>query len=318
MSWPTNEEYLKRLLNIYWLRPETALTRFEDCIFVRDFCAHYLEGKNCIEMGCGNGLLSFIMAGGVIDYNYDVFLDVENPELYSTTTKDIFNKVSERKIAYDDTGLQFTYQYGVDWKEGLLSQAKRYRKLYKGMYQADLNQKIELKGKYDTIFCNMLYWLNEPEEVLKNWSELLNDKGRIILFLTNDHFKEKAWLYYQAPHQGDFAYLNYFDRGYGGLYFKDYSKECWEEIFTKAGYEVEQCVNARDRQIMQIWNIGTRPIASPIMVMAEQLKTEERKKVKEFWVDFFYDFFRPVLKKTFEEKNREEDCAYCFYVIQKR
>lgn len=63
MNWPTNEEYLKRLLNLYWLRPETALLRAEDCAFVRDHCADILCSGDNLEMGCGNGLLSFMMAG---------------------------------------------------------------------------------------------------------------------------------------------------------------------------------------------------------------------------------------------------------------
>jgi SAM-dependent methyltransferase len=315
--WPTDEEYLKRLLSIYWLRPETALARAEDCIFVRDYCREYLErGKN-IEMGCGNGLLSFIMAGGKIDFEYDVFLDVDNPELYSTTPKDIFDKISDRKVKFDDSLLKYSYDYGVDWKEGLLSQSGRYSNLYKKVLQADLNQAVQLEKKYDTIFCNMLYWLNDPQEVLEKWGSLLKENGKIILFLTNQNFKDRGWLYYKAPHKGTLDYLNYFDRGYGEMSFKDFTKDQWEEIFKKAGYSVEKCVNARNDTIMNIWNIGTRPIASPIMIMAEKLGLNERREVKKYWVDFFYEFFKPIIEKSKTVSCKDENCSYYFYVLNK-
>lgn len=316
MNWPTDDEYLNRLLGIYWLRPETALTRAEDCAFVRDYCADILRGEN-IELGCGNGLLSFIMAGGVIDENYDAFLDVDHPELYSTTSIDMFDKISDRLIKYQDDGLLYSYELAMDWKEGLLSQAGRYKKLYKDLRLANLNNDVKLEKTYDTIFCNMLYWLDNPEKALKNWADFLKPHGHVILFCTNNRFKDCAWMYYKAPHQGMHAYLNYFDRGYGGMYFKDYSDAEWNEAFSNAGYSVVEKVNARSDSMMEIWNIGTRPIASPIMLMAEKLKNEDRLEIKKYWVEFFAKFFMPVIEDSLNKRNTEIG-SYYFYVLEKK
>lgn len=63
IQFPTNSEYLRRLLSLFWLRPETALFRAEDCAFVRDYCADILRSGEKLKMGCGNGVLSFIMGG---------------------------------------------------------------------------------------------------------------------------------------------------------------------------------------------------------------------------------------------------------------
>lgn len=317
IEFPSNEEYLKRLLNLYWLRPETALLRAEDCAFVRDYCADIMRSGENLEMGCGNGLLSFIMGGGVIDKNYDVFMDVDSPELYSTTSKDIFDKETNRVLDFDDTGLMYHYETAVDWKAGLLNQAGRFKSLYKSLVQADLNNPITLEHEYDNIFCNMLYWLKDPLAVLKNWHDLLKAGGHIILFCTNEQFVEKAWLYYKMPHKGFLAYLNYFDRGYGEQTFNFISDHEWKQVFNAAGYKVEEMCNARTDAMMQIFNIGMRPIFSPLMVLVEKLSMEDRLSAKEFWVKYFYDFLAPVLEDSIAKRKLEKG-AYNFYILQRK
>lgn len=243
-------------------------------------------------------------------------MDVDSPELYSTTSKDIFDKETERELDFDDTGLMYHHEPAVDWKEGLLSQAGRFKRLYKSLVCADLNKTITLNREYDNIFCNMLYWLNDPLAVLKNWHGLLKEGGHIILFCANDQFVEKAWMYWEMPHKGKYAYLNYFDRGYGESKFQCFSDSEWKQIFYDAGYKIVEMCNARTDAMMQIFNIGMRPIFSPLMVLVEKLSMEDRLKAKEFWVDYFYNFSRPILEESIN-KRREEKGAYYFYILQK-
>ena len=62
---------LRELLNVYWLRPETALWRSIDIEIMKDF---EIKGKS-LDLACGDGILSFIRAGGKFDiaFNYFVF-----------------------------------------------------------------------------------------------------------------------------------------------------------------------------------------------------------------------------------------------------
>ena len=58
---------LRELLNVYWLRPETALWRSIDIEIMKDF---EINGKS-LDLGCGDGVLSFIRAGGKFDITFD-------------------------------------------------------------------------------------------------------------------------------------------------------------------------------------------------------------------------------------------------------
>lgn len=51
--------YLDQLLNIHWLRPETALWRSFDCLLMEKYGK--IDGQSA-DLGCGDGTMSFIMA----------------------------------------------------------------------------------------------------------------------------------------------------------------------------------------------------------------------------------------------------------------
>ncbi|MGO6903974.1 methyltransferase type 11, partial [Rhizobium ruizarguesonis] len=60
-------ENFNQLLNVFWLRPETALWRYLDIEAMRDF---QFIGRS-LDFGCGDGLFSFIRAGGEFDPLFD-------------------------------------------------------------------------------------------------------------------------------------------------------------------------------------------------------------------------------------------------------
>ncbi|MFB2605609.1 methyltransferase type 11, partial [Rhizobium phaseoli] len=51
---------LEQLLSVFWLRPETAIWRYLDIEAMKSF---EFEGRS-LDFGCGDGLFSFIRAGG--------------------------------------------------------------------------------------------------------------------------------------------------------------------------------------------------------------------------------------------------------------
>ena len=66
----SKQDYLMAFLNLYWLRPETALWRTLDCLALKDVEFH----PPIIDIGCGDGVFSFTRAGGLFDPSYDVFI----------------------------------------------------------------------------------------------------------------------------------------------------------------------------------------------------------------------------------------------------
>ena len=308
----TVEQYLRQLLSIHWLRPETALWRTFDCLLLRDVD---ITGRT-VDLGCGDGTFSYIMAGGKIN-NYDVFMNIENLSEYNRGA-DIHDVVTNETLENDNSNLRYKYTYGIDHKEGLISKAKRFRGFYENAMVHDLNQQLPFTSDtFDTAFSNILYWLNDLEKVLNDWNRVLKNSGKLILFVPNENFKQKAWLYYSAPHEGDLKYFNFFDRGYNSLIHHCYNSVQWENIFRNNGFKIHKHVAYLTNPVMNIWNVGTRPIAAPLINMASKLTLEARQQVKEEWVNYFSEFFIPIINGELKRDCSEDDCAFHFYVLEK-
>jgi SAM-dependent methyltransferase len=307
----TIRNYLEQLLGMFWLRPETALWRTLDCMLMHKEAP---KGRGA-DFGCGDGLLSYVMAGGRVR-NYDVFMNVANRGAFRKGA-DIYNSKARIKPQADGSSLRYKYAYGIDHKAGLIDKAGKYEGFYGATLIRDLNRELPFnKGHFDWGFSNILYWLNEPGKVLKEWGRVIKKSGKLYLFVPNENFKERAWLYYKAPHKGEKAYLNYFDRGYNSLIHHYYTGARWERMFKKSGYRVVSHRPYMSSAVMDIWNIGTRPISHLLIDMAARLKGADRNAVKSEWIKFFRGFFEPIIPGELSGKRPERECAFHFYVLE--
>lgn len=306
--------YLKQLLSLHWLRPETALWRVFDCLLAEQVP---FTGKS-IDLGCGDGTLSYIMAGGKIR-NHDAYNQIVSLDSFNNGS-DIYNKVVDDNAALDlDTDtLRHRYTYGIDHKAGLISKANMLRGFYENTIVHDLNQPLPFtEASFDAAFSNILYWLDDLDFVLSEWRRILTPSAKLHLFVPNDTFKEKAWFYYLAPHTGHKQYYNYFDRGYNGLIRHAYSSREWEALFERNGYKVSRHIKYLTDPVMEIWNIGTRPISPLLIKMASHLPLEKKNQIKEEWVSYFAGFFSPIIAGEFGRTPREGEYAFHFYVLEK-
>lgn len=308
------DRYLTQLLEMHWLRPETALWRSFDCLLAGRHAS--VSGK-AVDLGCGDGILSYVMAGGRLE-NYDVFLDVDDLQNYNGGA-DIYNVVPATQLRFNHSGLRYRYEYGVDHKDGLIAKAGRLGGFYHKTLVQDLNRELPFAdNSFDTAFSNILYWLEDLDCVLPEWRRILTDKGKLTLFVPSENFKAKSWLYYTAPHQGGRRYLNFFDRGYAQLIHHCYSSAKWSALFETHGFEIRHHQPYLTDPVMEIWNIGTRPIAPLLIGMANRLAPAERVRSKAEWVEYFRKFLTPMIEGELESGVTEEQCAFHFYVLEKR
>ena len=68
----THSDSFDQLMNAFWLRPETAMWREIDIRAMRSF----KFSSPSFDLGCGDGLFSFIRAGGCFDWSFDAFPDI--------------------------------------------------------------------------------------------------------------------------------------------------------------------------------------------------------------------------------------------------
>lgn len=306
--------YLKQLLQIHWLRPETALWRSFDCLLMEKYGG--IAGHS-VDFGCGDGTMSFVMSGGIVN-EYDVFMDVGELRNYNSGA-DIYNQNTNIRLKTDLTHMRYTYEYGVDHKEGLIAKAKRFAPFYANNLVHDLNHKLPFEDSYfDSAFSNILYWLDDMDNTLSEWCRVIKEQGKLHVFVPNANFKEKAWLYYSAPHMGDKKYLNYFDRGYNALIHHCYGTSHWEEIFRRNGFNVADHHIYLTNPVMDIWNVGTRPLAPLLINMANKLPPADRASTASEWVDYFFRLFAPIIEGEFERKVTDNEAAFHFFVLEKK
>jgi len=77
---------LNNFLNVFWLRPETALWRSLDV----EAMDRFNFKSPSLDLGCGDGIFSFIRAGGSFANDFDAF-DVANLDQFFENV-DIFNE----------------------------------------------------------------------------------------------------------------------------------------------------------------------------------------------------------------------------------
>jgi hypothetical protein len=65
----SDRNWLRDLLNVYWLRPENALWRALNCKALEEVTFT----SPSLELSCGDGVFRFLLAGGDFDTSFDVF-----------------------------------------------------------------------------------------------------------------------------------------------------------------------------------------------------------------------------------------------------
>ncbi|OQA71909.1 MAG: hypothetical protein BWY33_01928 [Candidatus Dependentiae bacterium ADurb.Bin246] len=165
-------QILRELLNVYWLRPETALWRAIDIETMKDF-----EIKsNSLDLGCGDGVLSFIRAGGKFDLAFDDYQSIGNLDKFyeNIDVHDIFIEDYKPLIKKEPS---YRFEFALDHKENLLNKAKRLN-FYNNFITHNANLKLPFEDSFlDTIFSNIVYWLDNPQNSLNEISRVLNKGG---------------------------------------------------------------------------------------------------------------------------------------------
>lgn len=163
---------LKELLNIYWLRPETALWRTIDIEVMKEF---NIKG-NSLDLGCGDGVLSFIRAGGQFDNSFDDYQSIGNLDKFFDN-HDVHDTFLENYSPHVTKQADYKFSMALDHKENLLKKANRLD-FYKGYIVHDANQTLPFEDNtFDSIFSNIVYWLDNPQKSFNEISRVLKEGG---------------------------------------------------------------------------------------------------------------------------------------------
>ena len=96
---------------------------------------------------------------------------------------------------------------------------------------------------------------------------------------------------------------------------EEYSE--WKEIMESAGFKIKEVRSVYPHKIiMDFWNIGLRPISHLLIQMSDVLSIEERKRIKQEWVDIFLELFKPLL--TLNQSYTIKNAPYLSFILEKQ
>jgi len=306
---------LKQLLNAYWLRPETALWREIDI----NAMATFRVVSPSLDLGCGDGIFSFIRAGGEFCTKFDAFQSVSNLDKFfdNTDVFDSFNGSLDIEITRTP---QYSFDVGLDFKERLLNKASALG-LYSELKQGNANDKLPFENEsFNTIFSNIVYWLNSPKDVIVEISRILKPGGRVCLMLPNDTLPNYSFYmkhYVSNGYDSRWSFLELLDRGR----FLDNIKhaksyEEWTKIFASAGLKVDRHQYHLSKLTILTWDIGLRPLFPLLMEMIDLIPKNKIEKIKIQWIDTFEKFIIPLIKLDEEGSGEAVPAFHCFELIK--
>jgi len=285
----TSADYLSRFLNVFWLRPETAMWRTLNCSTIED-----IEFRHPIaDLSCGHGVFSFIRAGGDFDPSFDVYTGVGNLQDFFEGA-DIHDTTSDHYRPAVRQAPSYRIDVGTDWKQSLLDKSATLD-FYDRLVLHDNNELLPFPDEsFATIFSNSVYWISRLEEHLRDIRRVLRPGGRGVLVL-----KTSAVLDYTLSSFESFLgpeWLAMIDRGRKESYPRLFSADEWAVMLEAAGFQVVSCRPQVSWLHAHIWDIGLRPLSPVLMRMAGSLDEETRLSVKQEWIEVWEKLLSPLCK----------------------
>lgn len=298
-----------QLLNAYWLRPETALWRTID---VQAMASFQFQSPS-LDLGCGDGLFSFIRAGGQLGAAYDAFQATANLDKFfqGVDVYDAFNASASPVITKRP---EYKIDCAFDHKESLLTRAAQLG-LYEQIKCGDANARLPFEdGAFRSIFSNIVYWLDDPESAIAELARITAPGGRICLLLPNRSLPEFSfYAKLGAKGDSDWKFLEQLDRGRLAENIKHAkSADEWESMFKKAGLRVEEHRQHLSKTVIQIWDIGLRPIFPLLMKMVHAIDAKTIAEIKEEWVSTMKHFLEPIAWMDSSLNQGAEPAFHCY------
>lgn len=289
-------DFLEEHLNLQWLRPESALC---DAI-----ASHRISrarpASPSMDLGCGNGLFSFITAGGKLSPEFDLYRNAESSrfkqqeDMYDCFLQEIRpDWILKEPVRRMD--------WGLDIKTHSLAQARGLR-FYGQCAVADARRSLPFQeASFQTIFCNMPYWLEDPSAIFSEIARLLRAGGQALLCFPDPLFKETCWTFEPQGKAGEL--LRRLNRGRAAAMRWTLSTPEWTELARKNRFTVKDHATYYSPLTLRVWDIGLRPISPVLIRMAQRLNETDRADAKREWIETVRPLLKELLRLEAQDKS---------------
>jgi len=313
------ESKLKNYLNLYWLRPENGLMMaFKSKAFEK----LKIESPS-LEISCGDGLFFAIHSDGIFDENFDYFKSTRAKQF----TQDSIDKSTKYADLYDTCNENYTvpyvqkptiqFDYGTDWKQGLLDKASKAN-THKNLILHD-NNNIPFPFSdnfFQTIYSNSIYHTASKansDKLLSEIYRITKPGGSVGLEVLTPFWFDTL---VEMEKYFDEDAIGIFDRKRRAIMPGRQTHAEWNEKIKRAGFKIDEAISVYPNKILlDIYNVGLRPIAHLLIQMADNLSLEERRRIKQEWVNIFYRMFKPLL--SVNQSYTLDNSPYIYYLLKK-
>ena len=303
---------LRRFLNAYWLRPENAfwMTLRSDAMDAVPM------GRPAVDLCCGDGVFSFLHAGGRFTPDFDVFTSVDLPAHVTNDFADMFDYVDGDYRPKIIAPAVQRIDCGVDAKNALLTKASRLD-LYDRLVLHDNNDPLPFETHtFETVYCNAAYWIERIDEFLSEIARITRPGGTIVLQVKLDDIRRYT-LERHCDKLGD-RWLNIIGRGRFDTWPSLCDRGTWEERFDRADLAVLAEVPFVTRTHAHVWDVGLRPIAPLLTRAMNAINPHLRAEIKRDWVELFCELLAPLCDPGFDLFDTPDEPVEIQYVLTPR
>lgn len=292
------EELFRQFLGLNWLRPENVLFNMARAVSLQ---AVDIRSPS-MDVSCGDGLFSYLAAGGTIDFSFDRFQFLKTEGFYRH--EDIHENYERDEYRVPLRGEpRYLFDVGSDYKQSMLDKAAALG-FYRRLLLQDNNRPFRIEnGAFRTIYSNSLYWVRHIEGCVGECRRMLRPGGRLLLHIISDDILDLSFLR-GLPIDG--AWMDLIDRGRRKSYQSLHDRQWWERLFHASGFQILDVIPTLSRLHAHLWNIGLRPIAVHLIDMANLIGPGERLRIKRKFCHTMYDLIKPFTRLEITENDAVE------------
>ena len=294
-----NSPFWGEYLNMYWLRPETAIWRTIE--------AEIMSKRNCLQeplldLGCGDGINVSILKGNKFSKEFDTFQCVKLDD------KDIYNYASQE---YHPKLITQTEKIacGIDIKETLVQKTKQLQ-TYHQVLRGDIHHIPCENQQFQTVYSNVIKDFANVQPILKEVNRVLKQHGQLVLTTPNHNFKKNLYFINQAHkllQAGETEkaqkYIEY-DRGRSIYSATQKTNEEWTAELEQAGFKVKETVTYISPELTKLFDIGTRSFSVDLIQKYHHtLKENHGIVMKELSISFIKAAFEVYLDQIEDENG---------------
>jgi len=284
----TKDMLLRKFLPLNWLRPENVLMTVG-----RSYPLQKLPFESpSLDVSCGDGLFSFITAGGSIEPAFDRFLYLNTKGYHEH--KDIHENYDADKYSVPVTSPPvYRFTAGTDWKTSMIRKASELR-FYDKLLLHDSNNIFDFKDElFMTIYSNSIYWVANSKGCIEEFKRMLVPGGKIYLQVITDAMLDFSFL---QKLNCDGEWFHIIDRGCKATYKSMKTKKWWLELFKNTGLQVLEVIPTFSRLQANVRNIGLRPIAPYLIEMSNLIEKKHRDRIKSEYCNTMEKLIKPLVE----------------------